>query len=450
MTSTHPRGAFELRVQHAIDYPPRAGSKAEIRDESTPGLVVRVSSSGKASYYAELYDRISKKRTYEKLGDFGVIKLAKARAVAAQRRERVQHQAADGISYVEQKNARRAQELVDDKRSSTTLKSCIDAYINAKHLAAASVSEYRGTLESKLNSFDILERPVSEITKSWFDGRFKEIYARSKSTGWRWWAYLHAVLKHAAERDPNLFPDGLPVPEKKALRGFEKPGRKSSRLDLTQLPALRARLLELDPDDRDYVLLLLLTGMRSGAVMRLRYVMSCSRADALAWSEGRALIFDATEARAPRELVVSEQVRGLISDRYARLSNTSDYLFWSKRKPADTNKAMQDDRDVFKRLGFYANDKTLLTAHDLRRTFAYIARAVLGIDPLLIAKLQLHSTKNLSVSDGYVSATNADLRRVTNRISGEILRWMRSTEEEIAKELGVGSNASSPAPSFAL
>lgn len=429
---------FHLRVRQAIEYPPKKGSKVEIRDEDTKGLIVRVSSSGHAAYYVYIYDPLTKKSRYEKVSDYTDIPLDKARRLVTERRERVAHMTAVGESYVQVKEGQKEKRRVEAKRSEMTLRACLSHYVeHSSNLSTAGRRDYEKLVYTPLNSGDILDQPVSEITRTWFEERFRTIYARTKATAWRWRRVMHAVLSNAQEREPTLFQSGFPVPpQKKLAMSFEKPGRKTKRLSPTSFPAARAQLLELDDDyTTHYFMILLLTGMRSGAAMRLRYDMTCDRKDSQAWAEGRILVYEATEDRDPVELVISKQVQGIILARKRLYGSKSPWLFWSRRKPENFEKHCGDDRDIFNRVGLLDNEGTKLSAHDLRRTFSHTARSVLSIDPFLTAMLMLHSTKNMSVPDGYVAPTPADLRRATNRISDKIIEWTKSTEGEIRREL---------------
>ena len=441
---------FEIRVLQAIECPPAKKSFEEIHDDAQKGLLVRVYKSGKAAYYAYLYDSVSRRKSYEKIADYADLPLDKARRTVADRLQRVAHKAADGESYVEEKQVKAAERKFEIKRSRLTLRKAMETYIDTKGLSTSSVKDYRNTLSAERNSADVLDDPLSNLTLEWTAERFKTIYERSPAIAHKWRRYLHAVMSSTAEAHPDLFAGKLPIPRKRALRNFVAPGRKSNRLAGPFFPELRKRLLEADDYDRDYLLITLFTGMRSGAVMRLRYDMTINQRDQTKWREGVIYVYDATEDKPARELVISDAVRAIIVERQRKYGGVSPWLFWSRQyKGKHPEKRCVDDRDIFARLDAPDNMGNRITAHDLRRTSSYIARAVLRVDPVIVARLHLQSTKNMPVPDGYVSPDDKDLRRETNRITEKIRTWMRSTPEEIEREIA-GSERQDDVVAFEL
>ena len=436
---------FETRVKNLVECPPQDKAIAEEADDTVDCLKLRVRRSGHAAWYVYLFDEIAKKKSYQKLGDFDAMSLVDARTEARKRQQRASLMAADGISLIAKKEQEKAETALQNKREEKTLRRCLDDYIsNNPRLSIAAIKDYKYTITGSKNCSDILDQPVSEITKEWFADRFATIYSRADNAAWKWRTAMHVILKHAEELEPKLFPDGFPI-LRKSKYGVHDKRRKSDRLDLTYLPELRNRLLTLSEFDRDYVLITLLTGMRSGAVMRLRYDMTCACKDKVGqekWENGGIQVFEATETKAPKDLIVSDIVRSIILARYQKFGSKSPWLFWARKntmksRPERTDMRMADDRWVFEVLDVERNTgKGRVSAHDIRRTFSYIARNVLRLDPVIVAKLMLHSTKNMSVADGYVSLTDADLRRAANEVSGRINKWLKSTAEEIAAEFG--------------
>jgi len=441
---------FEDAIALAIDYPPVDTSFTSIHDDVQKGLLCRVYRSGHAAYYCYIYDATVKKKTYEKIADFDSLSVTKARRTVADRIEGVANKTADNESYLLDKQQQTEKRKSETKRSTITLRSAIESYIGTKGLADDSVRDYRNTLSSTRNSADILDDPITSITPDWFKSRFKKIYDRSPAIAHKWRRYLNAVLTATNDSHPDLFTGKLPVASKRSLSNYKSPGRKSNRLEASHFPKLRAKLLEADDYDRDYLLIMLFTGMRSGAVMRLRYDMTCERKNKEEWQQGIISVYDATEKRPAVNLVVSDHVRQIIIKRQKKYGKVSPWLFWSRRFHGKyPEKHCGDDRDVFERLGLNDNFDEQLSAHDLRRTNSYVARAILRIDPVIVARLHLQSINNMSVPDGYVSASDVDLRRETNRISGKIHDWMKSTPELIEKEVS-GRDAKADMPTFEL
>ena len=448
---------YEERIKNALECPPQDKALIEVSDDTVDGLKLRVRRSGSAAWYCYLFDTIAGKKTYQKLGDYQSLSLSAARGEAIKRAQRVSMLAVDGVSYIAKLDDDKAERALDKRRNEKTLRRCLDDYVSDRaDLSDAAIKDYRLLITSKKNCPEILDQPVSQITKEWFFKRFAEIFVRGDTPAWRWRTAMLVILRHAEELEPNLFPDGFPILDKSKY-GIQDKRRKSDRIDLTHLPALRLRLRELDDYDRDFILIMLLSGMRAGAIKLLRYDMTCNRSDAVGrkkWEEhGMISVFAATQKRAPSDLVASDLLRGIIQARFVKYGHLSPWLFWSRRnnaKPEQFANHSVDDRWIFDRLDLHRNTGNgLLSSHDLRRTFSYIARNVLRIDHVIVHDLMLHSKKHLSVADGYVSATPDDILRASNEISENIQKWMNSTPEEIENKFG-NTKKAGPLPTFQL
>lgn len=445
----HQEKPFADRILEAIEYPPRQGEpRREVRDDEESGLLLKVTSTGAASWYVYLYDSIAKKTRPKKIGDFSTLRLEDARRKAREKREGVALLTASGKSFVEIDEADRKEREIKREIAEWTLQKCYDEYIAANHtLKPRSVDDYRKALTNKKNAPEILDQPVALIARHWFVERFKQIYDRSISSSWKWWSAMHAVLWYHFEIRPHLFRDGFPVPKKNGLGPMiKKVGRKSKRISPQDLPVLRNKLLEMDRYDRDLVLMLLLLGCRSGAAKRLRWDMTVLHPQ---FKSGVIRIIDTEDddwkKGDVKEVVVSDEVQRLLLSRYKDFGKHSEWVFWQRGnvmrcRTTDYRSHCGIDggeRETFARLDMASNEGARITPHDLRRTFNHMARSVLKIDPLIVAILQTQSTANMSVPDGYLGAKPEDMRRETNRISAKFLAFLRSTPDEIMQELGI-------------
>jgi integrase len=444
------RDPFLDEVDRLIEYPVDAkgaplkkGTKRYLYDPGSPDLCVRVTDTGAASYVIRVHDPLNGKYTYTKLGTYGDTTLEHARAAAANMRSMVKSEASFGRSYVEKKAADKQAKADVKRRTAITLQEALDRYVKRPGLAKDSIDDYKSCVGKHCEEW--LPKPVSYITIERFERRFLEIHETNPPTALKAHRYLRAILRHQWKRDKGLFPEGVPIPSVRDLGNIKKPPPKDSRLDARDLPALRAKLLELDDYDRDYLLIMLFTGMRAGAVNTLRYDLTIDQTDKLNWRENRIMVYEATVDRDPVPLIINNTVKSIIQQRRERCGHLSPWLFWSRqnvmaKKAEDRDRPIGDNRQMFERLGLKHNKGDKLTAHDLRRSFSWLGRIACRVDKLVIGKLMLHSMRNLDVMDGYVSLEDRDLRRETNLIAKKIDGWMKSTYTKIDAELNPPDN----------
>jgi integrase len=157
---------------------------------------------------------------------------------------------------------------------------------------------------------------------------------------------------------------------------------------------------------RDYILLLLFTGLRR------------REASELAWSEvdleARVIRLPATRAKAGRklDLPMSDLVHNLLSAR--RAIGDARWVF-----PA-TSASGHIEEPKFPLAQVRAASGVQVSAHDLRRTFVTVAESA-DISPLALKALVNHALGN-DVTSGYVQMTAERLRGPAQRVADELKR----------------------------
>jgi integrase len=377
--------------------PDPSGNQVLVWDEETRGFGVLVSGKTNAKSYVvqhRLSDGRSRRVT---IGPCNSIDLDEARERA---------KAVISVIYGggDPKRARRA-------TPAGTLRKTLEDYLAARRsLSDKSRREYRAQIERHLE--DWLDKPLREITAEMVEAKHAEIKGtverRAKgralvnggATANAVFRAFRALWNFASDRDPALGRN--PVPR---LKGQWYPVARRVRLVRSdQLPAFYAAVRDLpNPIHRDYLLLLLFTGLRRG------------EAAALSWDEVdfavRTIRVPATRTKAGRklDLPMSDLVHDLLVARRSVGRDASGFVF-----PANSESGHIEEPKF--PLGLVAEATGIhVSAHDLRRTFITIAESA-DISPLALKALVNHAVGG-DVTSGYVMMTAERLREPAQRIA---------------------------------
>jgi integrase len=262
----------------------------------------------------------------------------------------------------------RAEDVLDDlrrgidpkqKSKTYTLQLALEEYLGPKDvehptLSRASVALYR-QLERLLAPW--LNRNLNEITFDMVERKHKEIAKDiGKSTANLAMRVLRIVWNYAADR--STLPE-CPVSRLKK-RWYEEP-RRTRSVTFEQLTAFyQAVCAEPSELTRDYILLLLHTGMRRREAAGLRWV------DIDLTQKVIRLPKEATKARRAHELPMSTFVFDLLVARRA-VGTSSPFVFPGAGKTGHITSADKALHGVSDATGIK------VSCHDLRRTFASVA-----------------------------------------------------------------------------
>lgn len=311
----------------------------------------------------------------------------------------------------------RAADIIDDLRRgidpkrkiiNATLQATLDAYLAArKDLRPASVKAYRVSIERYLANW--LNRPLREITSEMVEDRHRAIAAeigkgeRYKGTTTANCAMraLRVLWNFAADRTPDLPPN----PARRLRRQWYAEPRRERMVKAEQLPAFYAAVNELpNPVARDYLLLLLFTGLRLSESASLRW-------DDIDLNQ-RVIRLPATRTKAGRklDLPMSDFVRDLLVAR--RALGNAVFVFPGPGKAGH----IADPSFPLSTVATATGIK--VSAHDLRRTFITVAESA-DISPLALKALVNHSLGN-DVTSGYVQMTAERLREPVQRVCDKL------------------------------
>jgi integrase len=367
------------------------------RDTRLPGFGLRISGATKAFFVEK---RVNGRTVRVTLGRYPHL----TPDLARNRAQVVLGQMALGVDPIATKRATRA--------AAVTLREALSEYLAArKSLKPRTRSEYER--ECRIAFGDWLDRPLAVISRDAVTQRHARHGAEhGKAAANRAFRVLRAICNFARARFEGL--DGAPllpanpVERLTQTRAWFKEVRRQTIVNAEQLPAWFEAVEALGEraDNgsvvRDYLLVLLFTGLRREEAARLR------------WSDidlkARTLTIPDTKNGKPHTLPLAPYVSELLIRR--RSLGILPFVF-----PGDGQTGhLIETRRHLKRVR--ASSCVYFTLHDLRRTFATIAA---GIVPAYALKALLNHRSGGDVTAGYVVASAEHLRGHADRVAERIL-----------------------------
>jgi integrase len=294
------------------------------------------------------------------------------------------------------------------KKDIPTLRSTLAAYFAArKDLRPASIRGYRTSVENYLSNW--LDLPLAEITSEAVENRHRAIAAeverggRGKGTTTANFAMraLRVLWNFQADRVPDLPPN----PVRRLRRQWYSEPRRTRIVRAEEMPAFFQAVCALpNPVARDYLLLVLFTGLRLDESRTLR------------WQDvdlqERVIRVPAAHTKAGRklDLPMSDFVRDLLVAR--RALGNANFVFPGPGKAGHIVDAQFPLSMVAAACGIR------VSAHDLRRTFITVAESC-DISPLALKALVNHSIGS-GTTEGYVQISVQRLREPTTRIADKL------------------------------
>lgn len=369
-------------------------------DTERKGLGVRITSAGKKAFVAEKW--VGDKPVRVTLGDATQITVAKAWNEA----QKVFGKLAEGTNPIQERRAEAAKAV--------TLGEVLEDYLKArKNLAERTQYDYRRLVDTYLDAWK--KRPIAGITKDQVEKRHAELGKASAAQANYCMRVLRALMNFAMEKYEV---DGAPVmvvnPVVRLSRAkaWYEVKRRKTYISPDQLKPWFDAVLKVELSRgrdymdvaRDYLQLLILTGLRKNEGLGLR------------WKDvdmvNRHFTVRDTKNHEDHTLPMSDYVHGIFQHRLERKTNS--YVFpgiGAKDVPqAEPRKALvrviQDSGVEF-------------TLHDLRRTFITVAES-LDISAYAVKRLVNHKMSN-DVTAGYIVTDVERLRKPMQQITDYIL-----------------------------
>jgi integrase len=332
-------------------------------------------------------------------------------AVAEMPLERARQEAAElliGMRRGDDPKAKRKAARQEAERNALTLRNALDAYLAArKDLRPASVRTY--TIAVSLYLREWMDKPLRNITADMVEARHQQLHdeiaakGRTAGSGAANLALrtMRAIWNYAAERDESM-PHN---PVRRLSRSWYPLQPRTRMVKAEDMPGFyRAVLAMPNAIQRDYVLLLLFTGLRR------------TEAATLTWDDvdlpRKVLRIPGAKTKAGRKLDLP-------------MSDIVHVLFVARR-------ALGRDRFVFPgegASGRIRNDGldrvaqacgVRVTGHDLRRTYITVAESC-DISVMALKALVNHAAGS-DVTAGYVQMNVERLRAPAERVADELKR----------------------------
>ncbi len=365
-------------------------------DITLPGFGLRVGRRSR-TYFAER--RVGRRTRRVTIGRHGHYTCEQAR----QRDQVVLSEMADGRDPTQEKRAERAR--------GATMAEAFDEFIDRRSLRPQTVYNYSRFLEVAFG--DWREKPLTEISSDLVVDRHTKL---SKERGGPYadhaMRFLRSLWNFAAARyedpDGNSLLPRNPTSRLSRLRMWHKPVRRQTYVRPDQMAAWYRAVDDLADDARgetarDYLLLVLLTGLRRSEAARLR------------WDDvdldGLTLTVRETKNGEPLTVPLSKQLLDLLSLR--SMMATCEYVFPGTGATGHLTDVKRSVRKVCEASG------VRFTLHDLRRTFITAAEG-LDVSAYALKRLVNHSMAG-DVTAGYIVHDVERLREPMQRISDCLL-----------------------------
>ncbi len=370
------------------------------RDEQLPGFGLRVTPGSKTYIVEGRVNGVSRRLT---LGRDGALTPAAARKKA----RRLLSLMAAGKDPLLEKKRRRV--------ISVTLQDVLEQYLLVHNLRANSVRAYRYMVPRCLG--DWLDLPIVSITREMVEQRHIQL-RRTTRQGTSGEAQANTVMHLLGSlinfAAANYEVDGKPIilvnPVKRLShnRRWYMQRRRQTLLPDHKLSEWFKTVKSLKQQTvRDYLLLLLFTGLRRNEAATLRW------ADVDFDTEVLTVRAEIAKNGREHRLPLSDFLNLLLTRRYLE-RRESEYVFPGRGKKG----YLVDCDQIVRAVG--AKSGCRFTLHDLRRTFLTLAER-LALSYVILKKLANHSGKNDSTF-GYLVVDTERLREPMQRISKELLK----------------------------
>lgn len=387
------------------------GKQVDYWDSELKGFGCRVSATTKTYI---VMSRVNGKLTRISLGKHGIITPDKAREEAIKTLSKLN----DGININDEKKKA--------KDRGITLQKVYDKYLIARpQMKKTTITVDKSLL--KCNFSDWLNKPIQDITRDMIAKRHLKLAGEShQNNANNAMRLFRRLYNFAASLSDGNLPTN-PVQRLSDSRQWFKVSRRQTVLKEHELPLWYDALQKLDnPVIADYLLLLLLTGLRKNEGIAINW----SSVD----MKDKSFTITDTKNSKPLTLPMSDMLYELFTRRQKQKENAfvfpgpgkKGHLIEPKKQVAaieritcriNNNVATDDELEALKAK---SPDEVIsgikFCLHDLRRTFASIAEGVVSYS--VLKRLMNHSDKD--VTQGYIVLGVDKLRHPMQQITDTI------------------------------
>ncbi len=378
------------------------------RDDQLKGFALRVTSNGIKSFVVE--KSIGNKICRITLGKYGALTVEQARREA----QKLLGKIAAGVDPLAEKRMK--------KMRTVTLSQVMEDYLQTrKSLKPKTLYDYKRVLQIAFASWR--DKPLTAITKDKVTKHHEKL-GQEHGAAYANLAMrvLRALFNFAAgqyedSQGRSLITDN-PVKRLSQTRAWYRVERRQSFIKSHQLESWHAAVQNLENKTlRDYLLLILFTGLRRQEAAQLKWEQVDLKAKTLT-------IID-TKNRQPHTLPLSDYLYTLLLNR--QHNTKSNYVFPGTGENGYIIEPRKQMAKVIEATGIQ------FTVHDLRRTFITVAES-LDIAAYALKRLLNHKM-NGDVTAGYIMLDVERLRKPMQLITDYLLQQMKLNDFSVAMAL---------------
>lgn len=376
-------------------------------DETLKGFGVRVTSGGTKAFFIEKLVNTKLRRIT--IGRYPEITVEQARKEA----QKLLGKIATGVDPIAERKEKKA--------LAVTLKEVFVDYLNArKSLKLTTVKDYQRIMHDSFADWQ--NKPLLNITKDMIAKRHRQLGERSQARANLSMRFLRALFNFAAGEYEDAKGKSLvvenPVKRLSHTRAWYRVERRQTVIKSHDLPAWYQAVMEVNDERstgksailRDYLLLLIFTGLRREEAVRIKWSQVDFKAKTLTISD--------TKNHEMHVLPLSDFLYNLFIGRQAQA--TTEYVF-----PGNGHTGyIVEPRKVMEKV--INKSGVRFTLHDLRRTFITLAES-LDI-PAYALKRLLNHKMNHDVTAGYIVMDVERLRTPMQMITNHLMKLMGITE----------------------
>lgn len=394
--------AYKLTKSFVDSLPSPESGQTFYRDSELKGFGLRVGSNTRV-YFAE--SKINNKTVRVTIGHHGVFTAEQARNEA----KNVLGMIARGINPNDINKA--------EKAKAVTVAQVFEQYLKARSdLKERTIYDYKRFMKTYFKEWE--NKPLVDISKDLIEKKHRSIGERSPAQANLAMRFMRALFNFASgkyeDSEGNSIIADNPIKRLSQTRSWYKIERRQTVIKASELPAFLNAVIELPNYSvslnslavRDYLLLLLFTGLRREEAL------------SLAWKNvdliNKTLTLPDPKNRQPHTLPLTPFLLEMLQMRFDENDSLSEFVF-----PSTGIKGyMNDPRPQMDKVTEKSGVK--FTPHDLRRTFITIAES-LDISAYALKRLANHKMSN-DVTAGYIIGDVERLRDPMNRISNYLLK----------------------------
>ena len=369
-------------------------------DSLLPGFGVRITENNKA-YFAQ--KRVGRKVVRFTIGLCNQMIPEKARGIASEKLlEMTRGQDPNLI-----KQGIRTEAGINLEKS-------FNDFLEVRNLKPTTYREYNRAMKKTFNDWQ--KKPINAITKNMVMNKFKKVSNESgPALANLEFRFLRALMNFAMGQYENSKGEPLisvnPVNRLSETKAWHKINRRQTIISKTDLPIWFKAVTKLEnPDFRDYLTLLFLTGLRKSEGFRLQ------------WSDidlrNKTFIIQDTKNHNPLFLPMGKFLYKMFKER--KKNSKSEWVFPGSGR----TKHMVEPKGALKEIKETTGIK--FSFHDLRRLFITSAES-LDISSYAMKALINHSL-NGDVTGGYIVSDPQRLKEPMQRIEAHLLKLCQHKE----------------------